>query len=124
MRNLWWLGAVVFSVACSTATSDATDDTDVDTDETDVVDTDPVARIDALTPDLTNGEAIYSESASCTLCHLSEGEGSGAFPNIQGKSKIEIIEAMLEGPGVMASAEELGLSDQEVADVAAYAESL
>lgn len=124
MKSSWWLMSA-FLVACATTddSTDATDDT-VETDDTDAGTTltGDVDAILALTADTTAGAQLFADN--CELCHTATGEGTGPYPNITGKGLREIVESVIAGPGAMASAEESQFVDQDVADVAAYAETL
>ncbi len=80
------------------------------------------ADIAALDGDLANGEVVYDDS--CASCHGAAGSG-GSGPALDGESEgtEEIIDIILTGEGDMPSFEG-DLTDQEIADVAAYVESL
>lgn len=125
MSKAWWLG-IGLMMACG-GSEPTDDDTDVaETDETDGGNdgstlTGDIDAILALDPDLAAGEAGYT--TNCVLCHVADGTGATG-PDLTGADAREIAEAMIEGPGAMTSAADLELVDQDVADIAAYAESL
>ena len=79
----------------------------------------------ALDPDLDNGADVYT--ASCEECHATDGSAvDGSFQlagkDIRDKSQEDIVETILDPPDGMLDFS--SLSDQEIADVSAYAESL
>jgi mono/diheme cytochrome c family protein len=125
MSKAWWL-AIGMMAACGETPADDDTDTDTDTADTDGGGdggtlTGDASAILALDADLAAGEALYADN--CALCHAVDGSG-GTGPDIKSEDAADIVEAVLEGPGVMGSAEDLGFVDQDVADVAAYAASL
>jgi mono/diheme cytochrome c family protein len=79
-----------------------------------------VDAITALTPDLAAGATSYV--AKCASCHQADGAGGDAGPAIKSESKADIIGIMLTGGLSMPAFDTL--SDKEVADIAAHAESL
>ena len=74
----------------------------------------------ALTGDVVNGESLYS--TNCASCHLADGSGD-IGSNIQGVDQDLLVDAMLNGRTGMISYADLFV-DQEIADIAAYAEGL
>lgn len=123
MSKAWWL-TIGMMAACGETPAD--DDADTDTADTDgggdgSTLTGDAEAILALDADLAAGEALYADN--CATCHNASGNG-GVGPGITGEGVEEIVEAVLEGPGAMPSAEDLGLVDQDVADLSAYAASL
>lgn len=120
MRSWWWMGAVVTVMACS-GTTDGTDDTD-DTDVVDTDDTDPVSVILGLDGDATAGQTIYDRD--CELCHMSDGAGNGPYPDIREAEDEKVVATVIEGPGLMPSAEDYAYENQDIADVLAYVQTL
>lgn len=74
----------------------------------------------SLTGDTTAGADVYA--ANCAVCHAADGSG-GSGPAltaaIPGMSEEEIVDLVLNGEGVMPAFD--NLSDQEIADLTAYA---
>lgn len=91
--------------------------------EKDGGDSDPgSSRIDdilALTGDTANGQTLFE--ANCVSCHLADGSGD-IGPSLQGALEDDALEYILNGEGSMPSFS--SWSDQDIADVYAYAESL
>lgn len=73
----------------------------------------------ALTGDTTSGETLF---AACSGCHGTDGSGGDGGPDIQGEGGREALETILYGEDSMPGYE--GWTDQELADVLAYVESL
>lgn len=73
----------------------------------------------ALTGDATSGEALY---ATCSGCHGTDGSGGDGGPDIQGEGGREALETILYGEDSMPGYE--GWTDQDLADVLAYVETL
>lgn len=77
-----------------------------------------VARIAALTPDNANGTTVYADN--CAVCHGDTG-GGGTGPKLAGAAYAldKVIDSVFNGNEAMPT---FGgsLSDQEIADVAAY----
>lgn len=75
----------------------------------------------ALTGDVSSGASLYA--SRCETCHLADGTGGGAFPDIgvylSSHDEADLVRTMIEGPGTMPSFE--GSTDQELADILAYA---
>lgn len=70
-----------------------------------------------LTGDPVAGEAIFADN--CAVCHGADGTG-GSGPDVTGESdEAEIREIVTDGSGEMTAFGDL-LSEQEIADVAAY----
>ena len=71
--------------------------------------------------DATAGKAIYE--ANCASCHGAAGEGSANYPSIVGKGGSEAIDIVTNGDGAMPA---FGgtLTEQQIADVVAYVETL
>lgn len=82
------------------------------------------SRVDdvlALTGDAAAGQAVYQ--ARCALCHGDNGEG-GTGPAIAGEDELEeLVEVVLFGEGDMSGFDGV-ISDQEVADVVAFVQTL
>lgn len=71
----------------------------------------------ALTGDEGDGATVFADN--CAVCHGADGSG-GSGPNIQGEDELEeVIGVVLSGEEEMPSFDG-DLSDQEIADVAAY----
>ncbi len=88
-----------------------------------------VTKTLSLTPDLENGAEIFGV---CTACHMPGGPGTvdGTYPRLAGQHKEEVIKQIFdfrEGHRVnmmmLPFAQSL-VSEQEVADVAAYIQSI
>ena len=80
---------------------------------------DRLASVSSLTGDTSSGKSLYS--AQCASCHGATGTG-GSGPAVTGEDETETIEAMLNGPDEMPTF--TGLSDQQLADLAAFVVSL
>jgi mono/diheme cytochrome c family protein len=87
------------------------------------------ARVDdilALDPDHANGADVYT--ASCEECHASDGSAinDGSFQlagkDLRDMTQERIVETILDPPDGMLDF--TSLSDQDIADVSAHAESL
>jgi mono/diheme cytochrome c family protein len=79
----------------------------------------------ALDPDLDNGAEVYA--ASCEECHGADGSAiDGSFQlagqDLRDFDQEHIVETILNPPAGMLDF--TSLSDQDIADVSAYAESL
>lgn len=74
----------------------------------------------SLSGDVDRGLTLYT--TNCVACHSKDGSG-GIGSNIQGADAVLLVDAMLEGRSGMISYAEL-LEDQNIADIAAYAETL
>jgi mono/diheme cytochrome c family protein len=74
-----------------------------------------------LTGDATAGKALYE--TNCASCHGATGEGTGQFPSVVGEGGSEAIEIVTNGEDAMPA---FGgeLTEQEIADVVAYVETL
>ena len=79
-----------------------------------------VDDIQALTGDATEGQTLYA--SSCQGCHASDGTGQNGNPDITGSISDSDINIILTGPGQMPAFS--SLTDQQIADIAAYVESL
>lgn len=88
-----------------------------------------VRRVLALDGDAASGERVYR---TCAVCHLADGSGrpDGTFPQLAGqhrqvivKQLVDIREGRRHNP-VMKPYTEALVDDQDIADVAAYIESL
>ncbi len=76
-----------------------------------------VDEISALDGDPANGAVVFADN--CAGCHGADGTG-GSGPNITNEGeKDEVIEVIVDGEGDMPSFDG-DLTDQEIADVAAY----
>jgi mono/diheme cytochrome c family protein len=71
--------------------------------------------------DATAGRALYE--TNCAACHGAGGEGSGSYPSIVGEGGSDAIDIVTNGDGGMPA---FGgrLTEQEIADVVAYVETL
>ena len=78
-----------------------------------------VERISQLSGDVARGESLYQ--SQCAGCHGADG-GGGSAPGVAGEEAEETIEASLEGPEDMPAYDHF--EDQEIADLAAFIESL
>ena len=82
------------------------------------------ARMDtvlALSSDLENGKTTYG--TNCAACHGADGGGTSLGSNIKSENNAsDLLQVVLEGKDTMRSYADL--SDQELADVTAYAQSL
>ncbi len=78
------------------------------------------SRVDdvlALDGDATNGADVFGDT--CAVCHGDDGSG-GSGPDLTGQDSLEtVISSVLNGNGSM-PAFDGDLTDQEIADVAAY----
>jgi len=74
----------------------------------------------ALSSDLASGESLFD--ANCQSCHAADGSG-GLGSNIQQVDVDLVVDAMLNGRTGMESYADL-LTDQEMADIAGYVETL
>ncbi len=74
----------------------------------------------SLSANEANGEELYR--TFCASCHAVDGSG-GTGANIQGASARLTVESMLAPPALMPDYSST-LTDQEMADIAAYVESL
>jgi ubiquinol-cytochrome c reductase cytochrome c subunit len=77
--------------------------------------------------DLSRGRALYT--AECASCHGPSGGGDAIGGGVSAPSLLEsdprtVGEAVRIGPGAMPVFNETGLSDEEVADIAAYVQFL
>jgi cytochrome c-type biogenesis protein CcmH len=81
---------------------------------------DRAATVAGLTGDKTAGATAFS--AKCATCHGADGGSGTSGPAIKGEDLNEIIEVMLAGKGTMPKFDTL--SDQEISNIAAFAESL
>jgi mono/diheme cytochrome c family protein len=70
--------------------------------------------------DAEAGSAVYQ--ANCRRCHGADATGSATTPGIAGTEAERVIEAVLTGPGRMPTFPML--SDEDVANVAAYVSEL
>lgn len=82
---------------------------------------DRAATIAALTPDVTNGQAQFE--SICSLCHGIDGtnDSLGFDLTKSTKSKSEIIDVLLNGIAGTTMTNYANMSDQNLADLAAYA---
>ena len=78
-----------------------------------------LSEILELEGDVASGGDFFS--SNCATCHGVDAAGGGA-PDIRGREVDVVAEAALSGPGAMPSFSDS--SDQEIADVAAYVNSL
>ena len=78
-----------------------------------------LSEILELEGDIVAGGTFFA--ANCATCHGADATGGGG-PNIVGTNVDVVVEATLAGPGAMPAFGES--SDQELADVAAYVNSL
>lgn len=84
-----------------------------------------VAPIQALTPDLTNGKAVYA--ANCQSCHGTDGKGTGGtekknVATLAATNQATAIGQVLVGGDGMSAYS--NLTDQQIADVIGYLASL
>lgn len=84
-----------------------------------------VAPIQALTPDLTNGKAVYT--ANCASCHGTDGKGTGGsekknVASIAVSNEASAIDQVVSGGDGMPAYD--SLTNQQVADVIGYLASL
>lgn len=85
--------------------------------------TEPAGRAEqilSLSGDVASGEIEYT--TNCVSCHSADGSG-GIGSNIQDTDVEVMVDAMLNGRSGMISYADL-LQDQQIADIAAYAETL
>lgn len=80
-----------------------------------------VDTILSLSGDVTNGEDLYT--SNCVSCHAADGSG-GIGSNIQGVDVDVTVDAVLNGRGNEMAAYGDLLTDQEIADLTAYVETL
>ena len=71
--------------------------------------------------DATAGKTVYD--ANCASCHGASGEGSANYPAVAGEGGSEAIDIVTNGDGAM-PAFGGSLTEQEIADVVAYLETL
>jgi cytochrome c6 len=76
---------------------------------------------DAVEGDAAAGKAVYE--ARCAVCHGAAGQGAGNYPAVAGEGGSEAIEIVTNGDGSM-PAFRGQLTEQEIADVVAYIETL
>jgi mono/diheme cytochrome c family protein len=71
--------------------------------------------------DPTAGKAVYD--VHCAGCHGASGEGSGNYPSVAGEGGSEAIDIVTNGDDAMPA---FGgtLTEQEIADVVAYLDTL
>lgn len=127
----WWMMVAAVLVACNgDDKGTGGDDTDAD-DTDDTEDTTPTSRVDdilALTPDVTNGQALYGDE--CSLCHSADGTG-GIGTNFVAElaehadeldeEKEEWTGVVLDGiDGTTMAAYSANYTDQEIADIMGY----
>lgn len=76
----------------------------------------------ALTGDATNGATVFADN--CAACHGADGTG-GSGPDLTGESEgaEEMADIILNGEGDMTAFDGV-ITDQEIADVIAYVESI
>jgi len=115
------LSALALSACSGDDAKDTTDDTGITGDDDDDDDTeDPIQAILALTGDSGAGMTVYDDN--CAFCHAADGSG-GTGPSLQRAIALEdIVETVYFGEGIMSAYSE-SLNDQEIADVAAYAQT-
>jgi cytochrome c553 len=121
------LPALMFA-ACSGDDEKTTTDTGVtgDDDDDDVGDdddddtTDPIQSILGLTGDSGAGMSVYD--VNCAACHLADGSGSTGPTLQQAIALEEIVEVVYFGEGIMSAYGQV-LTEQEIADVAAYVQT-
>ena len=99
----WWIVPVVVALGCAEETREE--------------------QILALEGDSAAGSALYD--SECAACHATDGTGVEELgPDIRGVSAADVVGSILEPPTTLMSQYAAALDDQEIADVAAYAESL
>ena len=74
-------------------------------------------------------QAGKSKAASCAGCHGANGEGKAPYPALAGKSEAELVQALQDyksgkRANAMMKSFAAPLSDQDMANVAAYYASL
>ncbi len=80
-----------------------------------------VEAIVALSTDVQAGKPLYE--AKCQVCHGANGAGTSLGPDIRSKeNNTDNVEIIVEGGGDMPAF--ATMSDQEIADTNAYANSL
>jgi mono/diheme cytochrome c family protein len=88
---------------------------------------DHAIKISNLAGDAVNGKVIYEtkSSPSCMSCHGKTARGGSSGPNIKSavSDEGEFIDFVLEGEGPM-PAYDSQLTDQEIADLVSYVQSL
>lgn len=108
-RTLSAFALLTALVACNG--EEPTDTTDEPTRTEDIL---------SLTGDTTAGETVYTDN--CSSCHGADGTGASG-PDITGQvpgmTEEALVNLVLEGEGVMPAFD--NLSDQEIADLVAYA---
>ncbi|MCA9683708.1 MAG: cytochrome c [Myxococcales bacterium] len=111
-------------VACDGGEEDGDDDAG---EEGGNCNADQTARVDtvlALTPDEANGATVFANTCGIGSCHGADGN-SGTGPALSDEIPDYSSDALgcllLTGVGTMPS--QAGLSDQDLADVIAYAEA-
>ncbi len=117
------LSALAFTACSGDEAKDAagdTGDTAGDDDDDDDDTEDPIQAILALTGDAGPGMTIYDDN--CAFCHAADGSG-GTGPSLQVAIGLEeIVETVYFGDGIMSAFSD-SLTDQEIADVSAYAQT-
>ena len=125
MRTMFvLLSAMTLTFAACSGDGDdktGTDDSGLTAGDDDDDTSDPVDAILALTGDSAAGMTIYSDN--CAICHGDSGEGGTGEPLNVTIPTETIVETVYYGEGIMAAYSET-LTDQEIADVTAYVETL
>lgn len=116
----WMLVLTVVAFAACNGGDDGTDDEDSEDSESDA--SPEVQAILDLTGDATNGADLYG--ANCESCHAADGSG-GIGPSLVDELQNtdeynEFLQIILDGEGVMPGFSG-SLSDQDIADIWAYA---
>lgn len=76
----------------------------------------------ALTGDATAGEALYQ--THCSACHGADARSGSAQKDLPDEDAHELVHVMLEGEGFAMPSFRETLTDQEIADIAAYLATL
>lgn len=98
----WIFLLAIVSVACSSSTSSR------------------VTTINGLKGDTTAGKSVYTNS--CSSCHGTDAKSGSARENLPSKNASTAYAQIIDGEGSMPSFSDL--SDQDIANVWAYVQSL
>ena len=135
-RGLGWFFMIVLSVALMACGSEDVSESANASDPTDVSDasdaddlSDPSSTeqtraqvILTLTGDAENGSTLYA--SNCQACHGYDGGGGSAGTSLQGMNFTEeLVTSVLDGKNYMPAFGSF-LTDQDIADLIAYVDSL
>jgi len=116
MRIVAWLGLGLLA-ACDGTEGDGGSPTDCEGGASRTED------ILCLEPDTVNGADVYV--ARCQVCHGTDASGlTGLGSDIRGKAASETVDTIMDPPAGMTESLQDIMTNQEIADVAGYLETL